>query len=76
MRRLPCSLDRGKDMEQRYYVTCNGVRYSGPMTREQAEDYRKMRERDRKNKRLTGERRDHSDNLTYGSRQKWEIVSE
>ena len=60
--------------EQLYYVTCNGVRYTMPMTRAQAEAYRKMRIGDRKNPRITGERRDHSDNLTYGSRQSWEVV--
>jgi hypothetical protein len=58
----------------KYIVTCNGIRYTMPMSLAEAEKYASMRRGDRKNQRLTGERRDHSDNLTYGSRQRWEVV--
>jgi hypothetical protein len=60
--------------EQKYYATCNGVRYTGPLTLAEAQRYVEMRRHDRKNPRLTGERKDHPDNLTFGAKQNWDVV--
>jgi hypothetical protein len=57
-----------------WIVTCNGVRYTAPLTREAAEKYRAMRLGDRKNPRLAGAKADETANKTYGALQRWEVV--
>jgi hypothetical protein len=57
-----------------WIVTCNGVKYTAPLTREAAEKYRAMRLADRKNPRLTGPKADEPANKTYGAMQTWELV--
>jgi len=57
-----------------YIVTCNGIRYTMLMSLAEAEAYRKMRIGDRKNSRAQGTSRDATDNLTFGAKQKWEVV--
>ena len=60
--------------EQLYVVTCNGVRYSHPQPKLESERYAALRRGDRKDPRRTGQSRDAIDNLTYGAKQKWEVV--
>ena len=50
--------------EAKYVVTCNGIRYSMPLSYEKAEAYRKLRQEDKK----PGGR-----DSTYGATQKWEV---
>jgi len=61
-------------MSTLYVVTCNGLRYTQPLTKDAAEKYAQMRRDDRKDLRRTGDARDRTDNMTYGSQQKWEVM--
>ena len=49
--------------EALYVVTCNGVRYTMPMSYEKAEAYRKLRQEDKKNGR----------DASYGGSQRWAV---